>query len=197
MLPDESLVTHGLKEWAIAVEALRTGDLILLMRKGGIADPAQPFACPHNPVLLFPTFEHQSAQFVRTGSFAGGQSQLEPCIRAWAQITHSFGLDSLQAVQSLAPFHIWTADFVVERFRWRPQCPLQILCLRTYQLKAPIQFEQSPRFSGCRSWIPLEISVRADTDSPALSDEQYLGQLKAIEAALQHHLNFTLESCQL
>jgi hypothetical protein len=195
---DQLLLSHALKEWAIAIDALYAGDLIVLFRKGGISDPAQSFACPHPRILLFPTYEHQGTESLRIKNDTEiGEPEPDIRIRAWAQITHGFALKSPQEIDALMPFHIWTTDFIAERLKWRPQQPLQILCLRTYRLRETVRLVRSPRYSGCRSWITLETPISVDTLSPALSDEQYFGRLRAIEAALQCYLDFTLKSAQL
>ena len=191
-------LNYGLKEWSSAIGALLTGELIFLLRKGGIADPARPFANLRKQFALFPTYEHQAAQALKAEYLAedrGAESGI--VLRAWAQVTHGFTLDSFPAVQALLPFHIWTPDFIAERFRWRPQQPLQILCLRAYSLQSPVSLQDAPQYSGCRSWIELEFPVLAGTLRPALSNAQYVARLNAIEAALNTHSDFDLSNFEL
>jgi hypothetical protein len=191
-------LSHALKEWAIAINALYTGNLIVLLRKGGIKDSAKPFADLHPQSLLFPTYEHQVAQAIRTPHLTElGNPDSDISLRCWVQITHRFALSTLPEIDALMPFHIWTKDFIAERLKWRPQQPLQVLCLRTYRLHEPFRLVRSPHYAGCRSWITLETPIFVDTHSPALSDEQYSEQLKALEASLQLHSDFALESCRL
>jgi hypothetical protein len=195
---DQVFISHLLKEWAITIDALYSGDLMLLLRKGGIRDPVKPFASPHSQALLFPTYEHQVAQSLKTAPSQELNSPEEDIsLRAWVQITHGFALSSRPEIDALLPFHIWTTDFITERLKWRPQQPLQVLCVRAYRLREPVRLVRSPSYSGCRSWITLETPVSVDTCSPALSDPQYSEQLKGIETALKSHLDFNLESCRL
>ncbi len=195
---NQVFIFHMLKEWAIAIDALYSGDLVLLLRKGGIKDPAQPFAYPHNQALLFPTYEHQVAQSLKTApSQELSLPEADISLRAWIQITHGFALNSRPEIDALLPFHIWTTDFITERLKWRPQQPLQVLCVRTYRLQEPVRLVRSPNYSGCRSWITLENPVSVDICNPALSDQQYFEQLEAIEAALKLHSDFTLEASRL
>jgi hypothetical protein len=195
---DRVFISHMLKEWAIAIDALYCGDLVLLLRKGGIRDPARPFAGPHKQALLFPTYEHQVAQSLKTPpSQTLSPPEAEIHLRAWVQITHGFALSSLPEIDALLPFHIWTADFITERLKWHPQHPLQVLCVRTYRLRQPVRLMRSPNYSGCRSWITLENPVSVDICNPALSDQQYLEQLEAIEAALKLQSDFALEASRL
>jgi hypothetical protein len=195
---DQVFISHLLKEWAITIDALSSGDLFMLLRKGGLRDPGRLFACPHNQALLFPTYEHQNTQFLKTAP-SQTLSPLEADIplSAWVQITHQFALNLLPEIEALMPFHIWTTDFITERLKWQPQHPLQVLCVRTYRLQEPVRLVQSSNYNGCRSWITLETPICVGTEDPAISDEQYSEKLRAIEAVLKLHSDFALASFQL
>ena len=60
------MLNYGLKEWAVAVEALEAGETILLLRKGGIREGKGGFKVEHNSVLLYPTFEHQKPELLKS-----------------------------------------------------------------------------------------------------------------------------------
>ena len=47
----------ALKEWASVIDALGRGDQVILIRKGGIADPK--FGVEAERFYLYPTFFHQ------------------------------------------------------------------------------------------------------------------------------------------
>src|SRR5579884_1442914 len=55
----------ALKEWAVVVEALLAGRQAILLRRGGIVEARNGFQVRHREFLLFPTFEHQHASFIR------------------------------------------------------------------------------------------------------------------------------------
>jgi hypothetical protein len=200
---DQVFVSHLLKEWAITIDALYSGDLMLLLRKGGIKDPARPFAVPHQQALLFPTYEHQITQSLKAQSLKtaylqeASLSNAQIYLKAWVNITHCFALNALPDIEALMPFHIWTSDFITERLKWQPQQPLQVLCVRTYRLAEPIILARSPNYSGCRSWITLQTPICVDLKDPAISEDQYHEKLSAIEASLQLHSTFTIASFKL
>src|SRR5690348_3585958 len=52
----------ALKEWAVAVAALRSGESIVTVRKGGIREEAREFRLAHRRFALFPTYEHQNPE---------------------------------------------------------------------------------------------------------------------------------------
>ena len=63
-MPDQN--SHiALKEWAVTIEALASGQQILLMRKGGIHEESKDFRIIHREFLLYPTYEHQKADLLK------------------------------------------------------------------------------------------------------------------------------------
>jgi hypothetical protein len=54
------MATIALKEWAVAVRALRDGRQTLLVRKGGIREETREFRVQADEFLFFPTYEHQN-----------------------------------------------------------------------------------------------------------------------------------------
>ena len=60
----QKLANHtALKEWAAVISAVRSGDQVILVRKGGIADPA--FGVEADRFYLFPTYMHQKEKQFR------------------------------------------------------------------------------------------------------------------------------------
>src|SRR5437868_14958153 len=54
------------KEWAVTVRALAEGEQLLTLRKGGIREPEKHFKLDYERFFLYPTFDHQRADLVRT-----------------------------------------------------------------------------------------------------------------------------------
>jgi hypothetical protein len=197
---DQAVVlTQALKEWAIAITALRSGALILLPRKGGIRDPLHPFTHIPKRAALFPTYEHQASHYLKDPVGIVALDPLEPIvIDTWAEVTHGFTLQSETEVMALMPFHIWTEAFMVERLKWRVHQPLQVLLLRAYPLAESVELGRSASHAGCRSWIDLDTPISTQYSSPALSDSDYQTRLLEIEGAVQAvKANFRLAPCEL
>ncbi|NER83153.1 MAG: DUF1802 family protein, partial [Leptolyngbya sp. SIO1D8] len=99
-------ISWVLKEWSIAVEALISGDFVLLIRKGGIREKKQSFEVPSDRALLFPTYEHQHADALRSPYGQKLVSQPVPAIgdevvmSSWAQITHQLLLPGVSAIEA-------------------------------------------------------------------------------------------------
>jgi len=189
---------QALKEWAVAIAALGSGDTIVLLRKGGIRE--REFLVRDRRVLLYPTQFHQ-AQFHQTGGAlkaayvdrAGDLNGLGSAagdglaIAYWAQITHCL-TPAPERLEALLPFHIWTEAFVRQRLAWKPERPLQVLCLRTYKLLEPLTVPERPQ--GCRSWFEVESpndqTTTLPTTAPAVVTERYNAQTEALLHALGH-----------
>jgi hypothetical protein len=183
-------LVHALKEWQIAVNALEQGHLILLLRKGGIREGKRRFSIEQNPVLLYPTFEHQQADLLKpeyatqVKAVASGWHPEQVRIGSWALISHVFQVMDGEPLAALSRFHIWSPTFVVERLRWQPSQPLYVLLLRVYRLAKSEMIPYAPTYGGCRSWIELEQAIALDDSQPVLDNPTYDQQVNAIQTVL-------------
>lgn len=182
---------HALKEWAVAVDALEQGKMIMLMRKGGIREQGRSFKVAHNQILLFPTYEHQQPHLLKPNyvsqvkSVTSGWHPLTVQISAWAQITHVFQLSDAPTITALLPYHVWNTQFASERFGWKPKSPLYVLLLQTYQLAQAQAVPYRTEYGGCRSWIDLAESVTTGGSVPALDEAEYTRQVSEIHGIIE------------
>ncbi len=184
-------IEWALKEWAIAVDALLSGDLILLIRKGGIRESKPYFEVPSDRVFLFPTYEHQSVEAIRSLYQTRFVSQPVPAVGApitvagWAQITHQLPLIGPSTVEALHPFHIWTDAWFTERLAWKPERPAYGLLLRVYRFAEPLNLSYKARYGGCRSWIAMDSWANPLPESTTvLADAVYQKRAEAIHRAV-------------
>lgn len=180
----------ALKEWAIAVNALLAGDLILLVRKGGIRESRPVFEVPSDRPLLFPTYEHQKLEAICPAYREGFSAQSVPQIGAtlslpgWAEVTHQFLLTMNDPVEQLHPFHIWTDTWLLERLAWKPERPAYILLLRVHRFIRPLSITYQTHHRGCRSWIQLENLGELPESVPVLSNDLYEQRLEQVRDTL-------------
>lgn len=194
-------LTAALKEWATAVEALERGETILLLRKGGIREVGGRFRVPESEVLLYPTFEHQKPELLKSDyaqnvtPVASGWHPERVRIGSWASITDLWPIaveteEIAASVQSaLQPYHIWNDRFVRDRLQWKPRQPLYLLLLRTYRLAELREIAYSEAYGGCKSWIELTEAVATVDSFPVLDEVAYSNlrdRLREIVATLTY-----------
>jgi hypothetical protein len=185
------MATTALKEWAVAVKALREGRQVLLVRKGGISEETRDFRIQGEQFLLFPTYEHQRRDLLQPPFQADLDAVLaEPRDAAriqldtWAELTDLFEIAEPAQVEALAPFYCFSEQYAEERLRWRPRKPLLVMAVRAYTLAAPADIPALPEYGGCKSWLELPIDVARTDLTPALDDATYAAQIAAVREAL-------------
>jgi hypothetical protein len=184
--------TAALKEWAVAVKALREGRQILLVRKGGISEETRHFKIQAERFLFFPTYEHQRADLLQpefqddlTAVLAESRDPATVRFDTFAELTDLIEVTEPAQVEALAPFYCFSTQYAEERLRWKPRHPLLVMAIRAYRLKQPIEVAAHPDFGGCKSWITLDDDVAPDNLVAAVDDETYAAQIKAVREALE------------
>ena len=181
----------ALKEWAVAIEALGTGRQTLVIRKGGIREDENRFEVRFPEFLLFPSFEHQQRELLRPehADALGHTLEHEPS-QEWLTFAHfarvhrAFPVAEATELEALGPHHIWTQEYAEKRLRWRPRQALTAMVLRVYALPEPKRVPVRPEYAGCRSWLQLLDTVTLDGMTPALSDEAFALEAKAVDDAM-------------
>lgn len=188
------LLSQGLKEWAVAIDALVQGNTIVLLRKGGIRDRGKVFTVPHRQVWLYPTREHQKPHLLKpeyasqVEPVPSGWHPVEIALTAWADITQVFSVQDGGAIAALLPYHIWNETFITERLQWKPDAPLQVLLLRVYRLPHPRVIPYDGDYGGCRSWIELKQPISTVDSIPVLEEAAYQNQVDEIGQVLQDRI---------
>ncbi|MCR8634597.1 DUF1802 family protein [Paenibacillus sp. N5-1-1-5] len=183
----------ALKEWAVAIEALRSGQQILIMRKGGIREETRDFQIESDSFYLFPTYEHQKKQWIKPEY----QHQLDKTLEGWsiedtnvsiqcyAELVEDILVEDQEQLSRLGGLHIWTDTFAEERLKWKRTQPLHVMLLRVYELTAPAQLPILPLYNGCKSWIQLESDTLSGMErKPVLDDAAFQKAIEEIKEAL-------------
>ena len=175
-------LSTALKEWAVAVRALREGRQIFLLRKGGIREAGGEFAVEARNVLLFPTYIHADEQpdalqpcynAYRTQEDARRPTGETVRIEACARITDVLRVTDFEALYRIHNQHIYSDSFLRYRITNEPHKPLYCLFLRTYDLPAPVTLPLEPDYYGCKSWITLTQPISTEGSVPAMRDATY------------------------
>ncbi|AFZ67469.1 DUF1802 family protein [Deinococcus peraridilitoris] len=173
--------SYALKEWDAQVRALLSGEVSLLLRKGGIMETHDGFEVEHRSFLLYPTFLHQNPQELR--------SEFAPLLRpdpkpgvvtlpALAEVHSVWKIEDLQQALALQELQALNAAAIERRFHYRGRPWLHALLVRVTRLSAPLHLTETPEMLGCVSWVPLDDTpkahgerVRTDAELQALHDE--------------------------
>ncbi|EFM10127.1 Protein of unknown function DUF1802 [Paenibacillus curdlanolyticus YK9] len=184
----------ALKEWAVAVQSLAAGDLIVIMRKGGIIEETRDFRLIRPSFYLMPAFEHQRRELLKEPYRDGIDRTLEGwskeaetmTLSAYAEAVEDIEVHDGETLNRIFGEHIWTETFAEERLKWKKKNPLHVLLLRVYKLDQPITVPMRPAYSGCKSWVTLEDGVPDTTGmTPVLSDEAFNEAVNRIRSLLQ------------
>jgi hypothetical protein len=165
----------ALKEWAIVCKATENGKQVLLFRKGGIMEYRNGFELKYKNFFLFPTFEHQSIGSIQNeykieleslenqhninkdqNNFNVSNQNIVN-INLFVEVTYFNEINDINKLEKLEKFHIWNLDYVKMRFNYNPKKPLYLMLLRTYKLNDSIKIHNKPEWSGCKSWIQINL----------------------------------------
>jgi hypothetical protein len=186
--PDkESWIMKALKEWATVVKALENGNQTVLLRKGGILETASGFELEAKKFVLFPTYEHQDNASLKSqyyGYLADARENKPKDgynkITSVAEVIEERNISSIEKIEQLSSFHIWSDPYIVERMNWMPEKPMKTVFLKVSRI-SPTEVPVLPEYHGCKSWI--ELNVNAEVGKAVLSEadlQQKLSEFRRI-----------------
>lgn len=157
----------ALKEWSIICKAMEEGKQTILLRKGGILEYKKGFEISQKLFLLYPTFEHQAAEYLQSNYLQEYELLLKRnsseivqdkvnTIRIIARIEAMEEFHDHELLSKLEKYHIWNEKYVNMRMNYNPKKPMNALLLRIYKLSQPISIDVNPEWAGCKSWIDIE-----------------------------------------
>jgi hypothetical protein len=158
----------ALKEWADVIDALGRGEQVVLIRKGGIADPS--FGVEAERFYLYPTYFHQ------------GESEARPSVTIthWCEVVQTWSVRDRDVLQRLEPFVVMPRETLEARYNFRSDQALYVIALRTWKLAAPVEVRYRDEYGGCKSWISIDDEIDVDGSTPVLAE----AELQAKTAAL-------------
>jgi len=155
----------GFKEWAAICRALVAGRQDVILRKGGIVEPAGEFRVEHDEFLLLPTFVHQSpdsliptARDLLVGIDADRPPEGAVEFRHLVKVRDSIRVTSLPQLAAFRDRHVWSDAVVAERFhRW--QDGVHVLVVDVIPLPSTVRLPWHDDYGGCKSWVDLHDDV--------------------------------------
>ena len=185
------MTRKALKEWALAIKALETGEQILLLRKGGLVEGGGRFNLEAERFFLYPTRYHQEPNVVKPGyeHLVEAAASEEPAkgrlrIHLIADAVETVPVTDREAVQAVDSHYIWSTHYMENRFDWKPESPLFLLLLRVSTLRQAQEIPLLPSYAGCTSWVDLEEDIQIDGAEPVLDDETFRARVEAVHDVL-------------
>jgi len=166
------LANHtALKEWATVIAALGSGEQVVLIRKGGIADPR--FGVEAERFYLYPTYFHEQ------------QSEPESvAITHWCEVSRTWRVADHDALDRIAALVAMPREAVETRYRFRPDQALHVIGVKTFALPSAISIRVKPEYVGCRSWVSIDDEIDVDGSTPVLGEDELKSRLDRIQALL-------------
>jgi hypothetical protein len=162
----------ALKEWASAIDALGRGEQILLIRKGGLADPA--FGVEAERFYLFPTNFHDG----------GGEPPAHVPITHWAEVARTWRVTDLETLYGLEPFVVFDRSTLETRYKFRADQAIHVIAVRTWRLPKPASVAMNEAYGGCRSWVSVDEEIDVDGSVAVLSEDELRARMGEVERVL-------------
>jgi len=179
------------KEWAVICAALESRGHIAILRKGGIQEGRQGFRVAYPEFWLFPTYQHQNipglvdeARPLLDEVAARRPPEATIRLEHYAVVRKVGYLTDPSQLKALEGHHLWSQSTIQQRFDYR-EPGLFMLLVRVYKIPRALEFDSSPYFDGCRSWVELPEPLATDGCRPVLADDEFARREQALAAALK------------
>lgn len=172
-------------------DALAQGEIVAMVRKGGIREQRGGFAVRHDRFLLYPTFFHEKAAELqpRFAERVGAASSARPPegiirIAHVAEVIALWHVHELDLLRAIEPAHGMAWPAVQSRFEYRGKPEVRVVAVRVARLPASLDVAETRRYQGCVSWVELDESIDVRGAMPVLPAAALSGRVAAISAAL-------------
>src|SRR5438552_16110675 len=148
----------ALKEWASVIAALGRGEQVILIRKGGIADPK--FGLEALRFYLFPTdFHDGGGQPPRSGGTVP--------ITHWCEAVRTWEIHDLDILLRLEPLVVFDRQTLETRYRFRSDQSVHVIAARTRALPEAGPITMTEAYAGGRSWVRRDEELDIHESRPA------------------------------
>lgn len=162
----------ALKEWASVIEALDRGEQVVLIRKGGLADPT--FGLEAERFYLFPTNYHD----------AGGGEPTHVPITHWAEVVRTWQVRDLDTLYRLEPLVAMNRATLDARYKFRPDQAINVIAVRAWRLPKRVDVRMTEAYGGCRSWVSVDEEIDVDGSVAALPEAELQARIESVDTLL-------------
>jgi hypothetical protein len=181
----------ALKEWAVLVDALARGDIVAMVRKGGIREQRAGFSVRHDRFLFYPTYFHEKEAELaprfreRLGvSHADRPDEGVIRLRYLADVAAVWKVAELEPLRRIAWAHGLDWSAVESRYRYRDRPGVQVVAVRVHRLPHTMEIPEARRYGGGVSWVELDRDVDITGATPVLDAATMDAQLARLRDAL-------------
>lgn len=181
----------ALKEWAVLCDALAAGEIVALVRKGGIREQRAGFAVRHDRFLLYPTWFHEKSaelqpRFAERIATTSAHRPPDGIIRIAlvADVVATWHVRELEPLRAIEPFHGMAWESVVSRFEYRGVPELRVIAVRVSRLPDVHDVPETRRYQGCVSWVVLDTAIDVSGATPVLGHGELASRVDALSEAL-------------
>lgn len=192
MVADAPLTERtALKEWAVLVDVMARGEIIAMIRKGGIREQRAGFSVRHDRFLFYPTFFHEKAnelapRFIERLEAAHARRPELGTVRVeyMAEVIGVWPVTELEVLRAIAPEHGLAWSAVESRFHYKNKPGVQVVAVRVLRLVAPAVIPDVRRYQGCVSWVELDDAIDVSNAEPVLDDASLMTRVTRLRSVL-------------
>ncbi len=186
-----SVERTALKEWAVLVDAMGRGEIIAMVRKGGIREHRTGFEVRHDRFLLYPTLFHERTEelaerfHARLGVRTGAQEQRDVvAIAHVCEVAAVWRVTELARLDAIAGEHGLSSGAVAARFHYRNRPEVHVIAVEVRRLATAVELPELRRYQGCVSWVELDQDVDVAGAVPTLTAGEFRRRLDVLHDAL-------------
>lgn len=171
--------------------AMGRGEVIVMVRKGGIREQRAGFSVRHDRFLLYPTYFHEKAaelqpRFIAALDEAADVRPAPGVIRVElvAHVAAVWRVGELESLRGIEHEHGLAWPAVESRFHYRGKPGVQVVAVRIARLAEPVELPEIRRYAGCVSWVELDTDVDVAGARDVIERGEFDGRLARLRDVL-------------
>jgi hypothetical protein len=169
-----------LREWTSVVDSIAGGRGHVLIRKGGIAEGKDGFQIKRSFFGLLPTLFHQ----VKNSNPDAQTPEAPSVVSVLAQLVEAWAVPSTVSMESIAAFHGYSAEQLATRQQYKPERPLNLMIIRAFRLRQPVEIAPGQIRTVCRSWAEFPLASGMGGIDPVISIEMSNNAISDLQTAI-------------